>query len=78
MEAKKQLKGYLDALIDDEGLKTEVTITLTDQTLWKIVGALVGSGLAIVLVAQLLKNAIPNKQLAENNRLLRELKNAMQ
>lgn len=76
-EKKKGVKDYLDALVDKEGLRTDVTITLTDETLWKIVGGLVAAGVGIALVAHLLKNVLPNKQLAENNQLLRDIKNAL-
>lgn len=64
MERKKRnLGSLLDALVDKDGLKTEVTITLTHQTLLKIVMGMLVSGVAIVVVSQLLKNWIPNAQL---------------
>lgn len=37
------IKNLLDALVDDEGLKTEVTITLTDTTLVKTSLALIAT-----------------------------------
>lgn len=76
-EKKKGVKQYLDALVDKEGLRTDLTITLTDETLWKIVGGLIVAGVGIALVAHLLKNAFPNKQLADNNRLLLEIKKGL-
>lgn len=76
-EQKKNVKDYLDALVDKEGLRTDVTVTLTNETLWKIVGGLMATGVGIALIAHLLKNAFPNKQLAENNRLLLEIKKGL-
>lgn len=79
MEPKKRNLGdYLNALVDDQGLRTDVTVTLTDTTLWKIVGGLIAAGVGIALVAHLIKNAFPNRQLAENNRLLVEIKKGLQ
>lgn len=75
--AQKNIKDYLNALVDKEGLRTEVTITLTDDTLWKIIAALLAAGVGITVVAHLLKNMFPNKQLAENNQLLREIKEGL-
>ncbi len=75
--AKKNIKDYLDALVDKEGLRTEVTLTLTDDTLYKIIAALLAAGVGIVVIAHLLKNMFPNKQLAENNELLREIKEGL-
>ncbi|WP_299243027.1 hypothetical protein [uncultured Aquimarina sp.] len=64
MERKKRnLNNLLDALVDKDGLKTEVTITLTNQTLLKIILGALLSGVAIVVVANTVKNFFPNKQL---------------
>lgn len=60
-------------LIDKDGFKTEVTITLTDTTLVKIVGGLLATGVGIAFVSHLFKNAIPNKQLKANNGLLKKI-----
>tara|TARA_R110000868_G_scaffold287540_3_gene547888 strand:+ start:406 stop:648 length:243 start_codon:yes stop_codon:yes gene_type:complete len=76
-EQKKNVKDYLDALVDKEGLRTDVTVTLTNETLCKIVGGLMAAGVGIALIAHLLKNAFPNKQLTENNRLLLEIKKGL-
>ncbi|WP_281989707.1 hypothetical protein [Aquimarina aggregata] len=65
MERKKRnLNNLLDALVDKDGLKTEVTITLTNQTLLKIIFGMLLSGVAIVVVANTVKNLFPNTQLA--------------
>ncbi len=63
-QQKRNIKNYLDALIDKDGIKTEVTITLTNQTLIKIVMSLLVSGIAVVMVSHLIKNYFPNMQLA--------------
>lgn len=45
MENKKNvnIKDYIDALVDEDGLKTEVTVTLTRQTLGMASAYLVGT-----------------------------------
>ncbi|WP_062062684.1 hypothetical protein [Aquimarina longa] len=66
MAAKKRtIKHYLDALVDKDGLKTEVTITLTNHTMMKIVASLLISGICIVTISHLIKNYFPNMQLAK-------------
>lgn len=57
---KVSLKNYLDALIDDDGLKTEVTITLTDRTLTKagiyLVGTVVLGTIAFFTIRGIVQN----------------------
>lgn len=50
-ENKKNLKTYLDALVDKEGLRTEVTVTLTTATLLKTALCLVGTAFIIIVMA---------------------------
>ena len=69
----RSIKNYLDALVDKDGLKTEVTITLTDQTLLKIIGAFLLSGVTVVMLSHLIKNAFPNAQLANIEQQLLKL-----
>lgn len=64
MAQQRRIKGLLEGLIDKDGLKTEVTVTLTNQTLTKIILALLASGATIVLVAHITKNMFPNHQLS--------------
>lgn len=47
-DKKKNVKDYLNALVDKEGLRTEVTITLTDQTLIKTALYLIGTAFIII------------------------------
>ena len=63
MAKKRSLNNIIDSLIDDEGLKTEVTLTMTDDTLIKVIIALLASGICVMLVNHLLKNQFPNRQL---------------
>lgn len=42
-EKKGLLKKYLDNTFGDEGLKTDVKITLTNETIFKIIAASVGA-----------------------------------
>ena len=60
---KRKITDYLDALVDKDGLKTEVTITLTNETMGKIILSLLASGLVMVTVSHLMKNFFPNRQL---------------
>lgn len=60
---KRNISDYLDALVDKDGLKTEVTITLTNETMGKIVLSLLASGIIVVTVSHLMKNYFPNRQL---------------
>lgn len=75
--ANRRPKDYIDALVDKDGLRTEVTVRLTTNTLIKLVTALLAAGVGITLIAHLLKNAFPNRQRAENLRLLHEIKKAI-
>jgi uncharacterized lipoprotein NlpE involved in copper resistance len=48
---KMNVKGYLDALVDKQGLRTEVTITLTNETLIKTSLCLIGTAFVIIMMA---------------------------
>ncbi len=74
MKQRRSIKNYLDALVDKDGLKTEVTITLTNETLLKIIGALLLSGVTVVMLSHLIKNAFPNMQLAAIQKQIANLK----
>ncbi len=54
MSKQTNLKNILDSLVDDDGLKTEVTVTLTDGTLIKtslyLVGTVVAGSLAFFVI----------------------------
>ena len=74
----KNLKGYVDALVDKDGLKTDVKITMTDYTLIKLVGGLILAGGTIALIAHALKNIMPNQQLVENKKVLQQIKTLLE
>lgn len=60
MAKKAGIKGYLDALVDEDGLKTEVKITITDQTLMKtgiyVVGMVIAGSVAFFTIRGIVKN----------------------
>lgn len=56
--SKTGLKGYLDNLVDEDGFRTELTITLTDRTLLKTSLYLVGTTLVSTLIIHLVKNLV--------------------
>jgi hypothetical protein len=57
-ENKTPVKEYLDRLVDKDGLRTEVTVTLTDRTLLKTSLYLIATTLASTVLIYLVKNAI--------------------
>lgn len=76
MAEKKTVKDYLDALVDEEGLKSDVAITITPKTAWTVLGV----GCGIIMFVKFIQMAFPDKQrvmnnklLAENNRLLQKM-----
>ena len=60
MSQKRNLKGILDSIVDDEGIKTEVTVTMTDATLLKtatyIVGTTILSSISFFLIRSIMLN----------------------
>ncbi|GAA0892650.1 hypothetical protein GCM10009122_23290 [Fulvivirga kasyanovii] len=62
---KTSLKGYLDRVLGEEGVKTDVSITLTTNTMITIVVGLVTAGACIAVIANILKNIIKNHQAEE-------------
>ena len=75
--SQQKRKGILDALIDKDGIKTEVTLTVTNTTAIKIALTLLISGISVLLIAHLLKNAFPNAQLASIESELLEIKHLL-
>lgn len=82
MAKQNGIKDLIGSLVDKDGLKTEVTITLTNATLTKIVLALLASGATVIVIAHLLKTIMPNKQLSglqtDLNQIQLTLKNHLQ
>jgi len=75
MEASHQKrKGILDKLIDKDGLKTEVTVSLTNQTLSRTIIALLVAGMSVMAIHLMIRQFFPNPQLVEINKKLEQLK----
>ena len=71
---KKSFKDYIDNVIGgDGGLKTNITHKLTGETYIY----LIGTGLAIIVIAHLVKNAFKNKQIERTNNLLVDVKKGL-
>ena len=49
-QQKKTVKDYLDNVFSDEGLKSDITVSLTDQSLLKASAYLTGTALVIILM----------------------------
>ena len=77
MPNNKNFIKSLNKLVDDDGLKTDVKITMTDETLWKIVGGLVLAGGGIAIIAHVAKNIFPNKHLEANTKVLLEIRDSL-
>lgn len=75
---KRNISDYLDALVDKDGLKTEVTITLTNETMGKIVLSLLASGIIVVTVSHLMKNYFPNRQLGSLQKQVYQIQKNLQ
>lgn len=63
MAEKRNLKNYLDALVDKDGIKTEVTITMTNQTMQKLIFGMIIAGLSLTLINKIIKVYFPDRQL---------------
>lgn len=60
--AKKTVKDYLDSLVDEQGLKSEVTVTLTDRTLIRTAVTLFGTATAITLMVLMVRGIVRNAE----------------
>lgn len=49
-QSKKTVKDYLDNVLSEEGLKSDIKITITDQTLQKTSAYMIGTALVITLM----------------------------
>jgi len=74
MEASHQKqKGILDKLIDNDGLKTEVTVSLTNQTLSRTIIALLVAGMSLMAIHLIVRQFFPNPQLEEIKNLINQM-----
>lgn len=74
MSRKRSLNNLIDSLVDKDGIKTEVTVTITDETVKKVIIAFLASGISVVLLHHLLKNKFPNKQLSQMSETVLSIK----
>ncbi|WP_029209624.1 hypothetical protein [Aquimarina agarilytica] len=74
MSQKRNLKSWIHNLVDEDGIKTEVTLEMDDEMLRKLVFAILGAGTGVILFHHLLKNTIPNRQLSSIQNQLQQLK----
>lgn len=58
----KTLKDYLDNVLSDEGLKTDIKITMSDQTLRKTSMYLVGSAFVITVMVFGIRGVVKNME----------------
>jgi hypothetical protein len=63
---KKTIKEYLDNLVDDEGLKSDITITITDKTLFKLAGTLFITATAITVMVFGIRAMLKSEEKAEH------------
>ncbi|AJR03573.1 MULTISPECIES: hypothetical protein [Flavobacteriaceae] len=61
-EERTGIKNYLDNVFSDDGLKTDIKITMTDETLRKTSLYLVGSGLVITLIVFGIRGIVKNME----------------
>ena len=54
------VQSYLDNLVDENGLKTEIIITLPDRTLWRT-GALIVGSVMLAAIGYFAVRAIANR-----------------
>lgn len=76
-DTKKRGGGLLNALIDKDGIKTEVTLTITNATATKVALTLLISGVSLIVIAKLLKEVFPNKELTAIRSDVDEIKNIL-
>ncbi len=67
----RKLSDYLENLLDEDGIKTDITLTIEQQTLLQLIAGMVIAGVSVLLIAQLFKVYFPNPQLTA---ILKQLK----
>lgn len=65
MASKRNITQYLDALVDKDGLKTELTITITTATLLRLSLTLLFTGISLVMIVKVLKAMYPDKSMQQ-------------
>lgn len=74
---KRSIQNVINDLVDKDGFKTEVTITLTNQTLTKIVLTLLVSGATVLVMGHLLKSIFPNRQMTALHADIKQIKHLL-
>ncbi len=64
-ESKNKVKSLLDNLVDDEGLKTDITLTMTNQTLIKTAGTLFITATAITVMVFAIRGMVKNSEIVK-------------
>lgn len=64
MEDKSKVRQWIDKVVGDDGIKTDLDITLTDASAAKLAIVIIGSGLVVALGSHLMRAMFRNKQLA--------------
>ncbi len=77
MKQRKNLNDWINNLVDKDGIKTEVTLVIPDDTLRKVTWTIVGVGTGVILLHHLLKNTIPNRQVGEIQKQLRHIQTTL-
>lgn len=73
---KTNILDSLTNIVDKDGLKTDVKVAMTNETLLKLLGTLVLAGSGIAVATILVRNLLPNKHLEENRKILIEIRDA--
>lgn len=75
--APRNLKNYLDMLLNDEGLKTDLKVTVTNETMYKLIAVFIGGGVVVAMAAMLFRNMLKDKQLTEISDRLENIESLM-
>ena len=65
LDSKNKVKSLLDNLVDDEGLKTDITLTMTNQTLIKTAGTLFITATAITVMVFAIRGIVKNSEIVK-------------
>ena len=73
----KNLKNYLDMLFNEEGLKTDLKVTVTNETMYKLIAVFIGGGVVVAMAAMLFRSMLKDKQLTEISARLENIESLM-
>ena len=75
--APRNLKNYLDMLFNEEGLKTDLKVTVTNETMYKLIAVFIGGGVVVAMSAMLFRSMLKDKQLTEISARLENIESLM-